>query len=112
MLIVYSGDSCHAMLPYLAQGANSAIEDGAALGQLLHNIQTKENLPKVLRMYEQIRKKRGDAIVRETFKQALLYKHNGHLNFMKEMQVLWLPTRGLRMKTVFSRQIYPSRCRR
>ncbi|KAM6529318.1 hypothetical protein FALCPG4_007457 [Fusarium falciforme] len=67
--LVFIGDSCHPMLPYLAQGANSAIEDGAVLGRLLGNIQSKEKLPKVLRMYEQLRKNRGDAIVRETFKQ-------------------------------------------
>ncbi|KAI3335799.1 hypothetical protein F4824DRAFT_144826 [Ustulina deusta] len=66
---VFVGDSCHPMLPYLAQGANSAIEDGAVLGLLLGSIQTREQLPKVLRMYQDLRKARGDAIVKETFKQ-------------------------------------------
>ena len=58
------------MLPYLAQGANSAIEDGAVLGLLLGHIQSKDQLPKALSMYEKLRKSRGDAIVRETFKQV------------------------------------------
>jgi salicylate hydroxylase len=57
------------MLPYLAQGANSAVEDGAVLGLLLGHMRTKFELPKALRMYQQLRKARGDAIVRETFKQ-------------------------------------------
>ncbi|KAI1814937.1 hypothetical protein GGS20DRAFT_371350 [Poronia punctata] len=66
---VFVGDSCHPMLPYLAQGANSAIEDGAVLGLLLGRIQTRQHLPKALRMYQTLRKARGDAIVKETFKQ-------------------------------------------
>ncbi|MBE3044675.1 hypothetical protein IMZ48_19360 [Candidatus Bathyarchaeota archaeon] len=60
------------MLPYLAQGANSAIEDGAVLGLLLGHIRSKDQLPKALRMYQQLRKTRGDAIVEETFKQVSL----------------------------------------
>ncbi|KAI1107950.1 FAD/NAD(P)-binding domain-containing protein [Jackrogersella minutella] len=65
----FVGDSCHPMLPYLGQGANSAIEDGAVLGSLLGHIQTKDQLGKALTMYEQLRKPRGDAIVKETFGQ-------------------------------------------
>jgi 2-polyprenyl-6-methoxyphenol hydroxylase-like FAD-dependent oxidoreductase len=58
------------MLPYLAQGANSAIEDGAVLGLLLGNIGSVDEVPQALRMYEQLRKTRGEAIVKETFKQV------------------------------------------
>jgi salicylate hydroxylase len=58
------------MLPYLAQGANSAIEDGVVLGLLLGQIRSKSQLPKALEMYERLRKARGEAIVRETFKQV------------------------------------------
>lgn len=58
------------MLPYLGQGANSAIEDGAVLGRLLGHIQTKEQIGKALRIYEKLRKPRGDAIVKETFEQV------------------------------------------
>jgi salicylate hydroxylase len=62
------------MLPYLAQGANSSLEDGAVLGELLGKMTHKAQLPDVLRMYERLRKERGEAIVRETFKQASLTK--------------------------------------
>lgn len=58
------------MLPYLAQGANSAIEDGAVLGLLLGTLSRREDLPKALRRYQQLRKARGDSIVKETFKQV------------------------------------------
>ncbi|UPL00009.1 hypothetical protein LCI18_010943 [Fusarium solani-melongenae] len=67
--LVFVGDSCHPMLPYLAQGANSAIEDGAALGHLLGKIKSKDQLPSALKMYERLRKSRGEAIVKEAFKQ-------------------------------------------
>jgi salicylate hydroxylase len=58
------------MLPYLAQGANSSLEDGAVLGELLGKMTNKAQLPDVLRLYERLRKERGEAIVRETFKQV------------------------------------------
>lgn len=58
------------MLPYLAQGANSAIEDGAVLGMLLGAITSRAQVPEALRVYEQLRKSRGDTIVKETFKQV------------------------------------------
>lgn len=64
------GDSCHPMLPYLAQGANSSLEDGAALGIILRSVTNKEQLPKALHMFEKLRKLRSEAIVRETFKQV------------------------------------------
>lgn len=58
------------MLPYLAQGANSAIEDGAVLGLLLSHIKSKDQLPQALNMYQSLRKTRGERIVKETFKQV------------------------------------------
>lgn len=68
--LVFSGDACHPMLPYLAQGANSSLEDGAVLGHLLGHMKNKSQLPEILRLYESVRKSRGEAIVRETFKQV------------------------------------------
>ncbi|CRK17179.1 FAD-dependent monooxygenase OpS4 like protein [Verticillium longisporum] len=67
--MVFVGDACHPMLPYLAQGANSAIEDAAVLGLLLGHIESKDQVAQALQMYQKLRKSRGDAIVRETFKQ-------------------------------------------
>lgn len=68
--LVFIGDACHPMLPYLAQGANSSLEDGAVLGMLLGNMTDKSQLPQILRLYESMRKSRGESIVRETFKQV------------------------------------------
>ncbi|KAJ4509658.1 hypothetical protein HRR83_007027 [Exophiala dermatitidis] len=75
---VLIGDSCHPMLPYLAQGANSSIEDGAVLGRLLAYVDAsgpgeerkrKEQLRWAIGLYEQLRKSRSERIVRETFHQ-------------------------------------------
>lgn len=63
------------MLPYLAQGANSAVEDGAVLGLLLGHLNSKAQLPKALKLYEKLRKSRGDAIVKETFKQVRVQRN-------------------------------------
>ncbi|KAI9713821.1 MAG: hypothetical protein M1820_000551 [Bogoriella megaspora] len=66
---VMIGDSCHPMLPYLAQGANSSMEDGAVLGGLLKGMMSKADLKERLDVYQKLRKARGEAIVKETFKQ-------------------------------------------
>ncbi|KAH8726833.1 FAD binding domain-containing protein [Phaeosphaeriaceae sp. PMI808] len=69
--LVLIGDSCHPMLPYLAQGANSGLEDGAVLGLLLapEYFTSRSKLPESLQTFQKIRKARGEGIVRETFKQ-------------------------------------------
>jgi 2-polyprenyl-6-methoxyphenol hydroxylase-like FAD-dependent oxidoreductase len=46
------GDACHAMVPFMAQGAAMAIEDGAALAACLTS--TGE-VPAALRLYEAVR---------------------------------------------------------
>ncbi|OTB18543.1 hypothetical protein K445DRAFT_309274 [Daldinia sp. EC12] len=66
----FVGDCCHPVPPYLGQGANSSIEDGAVLGRLLGHVQTKEQTSQVLGLYEQLRKPRGDAITKASLEQA------------------------------------------
>jgi salicylate hydroxylase len=48
------GDACHAMLPFMAQGAAQAIEDGAALAACLAKSSTRD-IPEALRLYESLR---------------------------------------------------------
>jgi salicylate hydroxylase len=60
------------MLPYLAQGANSSIEDGAVLGLVLspdHGFRNRSQLPQTLKLFEDLRKARSERIASETFKQ-------------------------------------------
>jgi salicylate hydroxylase len=47
------GDSAHAMLPFLAQGAAMGIEDGCALGELVARLPA--DLDEALRRYEDLR---------------------------------------------------------
>lgn len=68
------------MLPYLAQGANSSLEDGAALGTILKSVTNKTQLSGALLMFEQLRKERSEAIVRETFKQVHRPSKHSFLN--------------------------------
>lgn len=63
------------MLPYLAQGANSSIEDGAVLGYILSHLPSFDALPAALQLYQRLRKQRGEAIVKGTFAQ----RHDFHL---------------------------------
>lgn len=53
--IVLLGDACHPMLPYRAQGAAMAIEDGAVLGNLLSRLSEKWQIPLFLEAYQCLR---------------------------------------------------------
>jgi len=48
------GDACHPMLPFMAQGAAQAIEDGATLAACLGNLGDRD-VPEALRRYETLR---------------------------------------------------------
>ncbi len=55
------GDAAHPMLPHLGQGANQAIEDGAALGGLLAGRSAAE-VPQALAAYEALRRPRATTV--------------------------------------------------
>ncbi|KAL1979191.1 hypothetical protein VTN96DRAFT_6526 [Rasamsonia emersonii] len=59
------GDSCHPMLPYLAQGAAQAAEDAAVLRQCLAS-HRDSNLYPALKKYESIRRPRASLIQAKT----------------------------------------------
>jgi len=60
------GDACHATLPYLAQGAAMAVEDGAVLGTLMEKLGDKAQLKDVLVIYEKLRKERTTRVVKSS----------------------------------------------
>ncbi|KAJ5742183.1 FAD binding domain protein [Penicillium manginii] len=70
---VMAGDACHPMLPYLAQGANSSLEDGAVLGRLLGHVRHSADVPHAIKLYEYLRKERSRTIALETFKQREVF---------------------------------------
>ncbi|KAH7304653.1 hypothetical protein BKA65DRAFT_205867 [Rhexocercosporidium sp. MPI-PUGE-AT-0058] len=53
------GDAAHAMVPYMSQGAAMAVEDGAALAEALRLIDTREQIPQALEIFEGVRLKRS-----------------------------------------------------
>ena len=55
------GDACHAMLPFMAQGAAQAIEDGATLATCLSQT-AAQNVPDALRRYEAFRVPRASRV--------------------------------------------------
>jgi salicylate hydroxylase len=55
------GDACHAMLPFMAQGAAQAIEDGAALAACLAKM-GEPDISEAFRLYESLRMPRASRI--------------------------------------------------
>ncbi len=71
--VCLSGDACHPTLPFLAQGANMAIEDGLILARCI--AANADDLPAALRRFEQLRVGRTAAIVRGSTETAKRF-HN------------------------------------
>jgi salicylate hydroxylase len=72
---VLLGDSCHPMLPYLAQGAAQATEDAGTLQAALAQY---ENIPDALKAYKKQRLPRADAITANTrIHQDWLHLYDG-----------------------------------
>ncbi|KAJ5760238.1 hypothetical protein N7520_007394 [Penicillium odoratum] len=73
---VLLGDSCHPMLPYLAQGAAQAVEDAAVLRQVLAQ---DVHMAAALKQYEQIRMPRASLVQAKTREhQYILHVDDGH----------------------------------
>jgi len=61
--IVLLGDASHAMLPSAAQGAGMGIEDGVAIAELLARATNREQIPAILKTFENLRLPRCTYIV-------------------------------------------------
>jgi salicylate hydroxylase len=70
--LVLLGDAAHPMLPHLGQGANQAIEDGAALASFLEGRDATE-IVRLLPDYEKFRRVRTDMIQAEARLNGLRY---------------------------------------
>lgn len=71
------GDSCHAMLPFLGQGGNMAIEDGFVLARCIANY--RENPVTALERYETARRERTTNVVQRSAGMAATF-HNDALS--------------------------------
>ncbi|KDQ55785.1 hypothetical protein JAAARDRAFT_37206 [Jaapia argillacea MUCL 33604] len=59
--VVLLGDACHPMLPYRAQGAAMAVEDGCILGNLFSRLSHPSQITPFLHAYERLRLPRTSA---------------------------------------------------
>lgn len=50
------------MLPFGGQGSNQAIEDAGALGYLFHDLESPDQIPKRLELFETVRRKRASRV--------------------------------------------------
>lgn len=71
------GDACHPTLPYQAQGAAMAVEDGAVLGRLLGLFNSTPtagiSVTHVLDLYERLRKSRTTTSVQGAVSNRRMY---------------------------------------
>ncbi|ETN44785.1 uncharacterized protein HMPREF1541_09660 [Cyphellophora europaea CBS 101466] len=82
------GDSCHPMLPYLAQGAAQAVEDAAALRQCLAGASTAgaDGLKQALLKYESIRLPRASLVQQKTREhQYILHVDDGETQKQRDV---------------------------
>jgi len=74
-LVCVMGDAAHPTLPFLAQGANMALEDAMIIARCLD---TFDDLPEALRHYEQARLERTAAIVRGSSDNTKRFHNPAH----------------------------------
>ena len=65
--MVIIGDAAHATLPYLAQGAAIAIEDGATLGCILSHLTSRSEIPQLLDLFYRTRVDRVHTVQRGSY---------------------------------------------
>ncbi|KAJ6545014.1 hypothetical protein DFH09DRAFT_658509 [Mycena vulgaris] len=82
------GDSAHANLPTLGQGAAMAIEEAGALGCLLPLGTRREDVPSRLEAYQILRKPRGDYVNRESLAQGAEPSKRGDVCAVYEFRLL------------------------
>ncbi|KIX06436.1 uncharacterized protein Z518_04412 [Rhinocladiella mackenziei CBS 650.93] len=84
------GDACHATLPYLAQGAAQAVEDGAVLGHLFEKIRHPHQLPDLLAIYEAVRKPRTTRVVQGSshLGRNIFHLHDGPRQMERDRQLV------------------------
>ena len=83
------GDAAHAMLPYLAQGAATAIEDAAVLGDCL--ARAPDDPESALRAYENSRRGRTTRVQRAARRNGIVYHLGGAAAWLRALALLAMP---------------------
>jgi salicylate hydroxylase len=87
------GDAAHPMLPYLAQGAATAIEDAAVLARRLSD--TPAEPERALRLYENERYRRTARIQRAARRNGMIYHMGGAEALLHALALVAMRGRGL-----------------
>ncbi|MCW2308441.1 FAD-dependent monooxygenase [Rhodobium gokarnense] len=90
--IALLGDSAHAMLPFMAQGAAMAIEDGAVLGDLLSR---SDDIADVLKRYQGLRRKRVERVIATALKNDRIYHLRGFSAAARDTALQLIPSERL-----------------
>jgi salicylate hydroxylase len=91
--VALAGDAAHPMLPFLAQGAAQAIEDGAALGRAFAG---HDGSTAALAAYAQARAGRVARIVAASDRQARVYHLAGPLGAARDLAMRGVGPAGMR----------------
>lgn len=86
------GDAAHPMMPFLAQGAAQAIQDGASLGRLFAQ---SRDIPAALSMYSRDRVPRATRVQGEALKLGRIYHMGGPPAFARDIVMRLLGNRAL-----------------
>ena len=80
------GDAAHPMRPFLAQGAAMALEDAAALGQMLEDLpDPHRDLPAALGQYAQQRWQRAARVQAQSRRNGQIYHLDGPLRWGRDL---------------------------
>ena len=71
--VVLVGDAAHAMPPHMAQGAAMGIEDAFMLRECLKRAQDRDDLPRLVNAFHELRRKRVDRVVSESKSNAKMF---------------------------------------
>ncbi|MCJ1287285.1 hypothetical protein MMC26_006633 [Xylographa opegraphella] len=82
------GDACHAILPYLGQGAALAIEDGAFLGSLFEDIRDPHDIKGALQLYETTRKPRTIVVAQKSIENREIFNLKDGQNQQKRDEMM------------------------
>lgn len=96
--VALMGDAAHPMLPYIAQGAAQAVEDGALLAICLSMVDKTDQINTVLKVYELMRKERAEIFQAS----AVQLRHTLHLPDGQQQQ-----NRDNRLRSGFEGGPYP-----
>lgn len=90
---VLLGDACHPMLPFLAQGAVMAIEDGFVLAR---EISSGAPLPEALKAYEVARKPRTSKVQAGARENAKLFHRSNPVTQLSTYGPMWMAGRMMK----------------